>query len=49
VADFTILNKRSVRVHNRNDGAYTIWYELTAECGGKKAITDPRIKNTGKG
>jgi hypothetical protein len=48
VADFTILNKRSIRVHNRNDGAYTVWYELTAECDGKKAVTDPRIKNTGK-
>lgn len=48
VADFTILNKRSIRVHNRNDGAYTVWYELTAECDGVKAVTDPRIKNTGK-
>jgi len=48
VADFTILNKRSIRVHNRNDQAYTVWYELTAECDGKKAITDPRIRNTGR-
>jgi hypothetical protein len=48
VVDFTILNKRSIRVHNRNDGVYTVWYELTAECDGKKAVSDPRIRNTGK-
>lgn len=43
-----VLNKNSIRVHDRNESPYTIWYRVKASCNGKDIYLDPEVKNKGR-
>ncbi len=45
--NIAVLNKSTIRMHDRNSEVYTIWYRVKASCNGKDIYLDPEVKNRG--
>jgi hypothetical protein len=46
---FTKLGDDKIRIHDKNEHVYDIWYRLKATCSDRNPIySDPRVRNTGK-
>lgn len=45
--NIAVLNKSTIRMHDRSSEVYTIWYRVKASCNGRHIYLDPEVKNKG--